>query len=237
MKISIITRLFLRKDLKAAGYFYIFFIMGSIFLSIIIDLIFNRLDSIINLNFGILNLIDYASWIFILIYSLITYRNFKFLIQNGISRTTFWEARISSVFIISVVYTFIDLLIDEILKFNPTLVSQNFITIYNHDYFNSSIIWFIIISLLNIMGMSLIGIVWGSFRSLFSKKIKLLLRIVIPFLILFSIIFMISDSSIFNKLEMFYSDIFSTVFYSSLIDIILLLASYFIYQKLQIKKN
>jgi len=191
-KLKLTTRYLLREQLKILGYVYLMIVVSIVCFPLGSALITRQLTSQTILNTLQINLgFTFGCVIFIIM--TFTYDNFKLLIQNGISRRTYWRARVLTVIALS----FIGDLVATSYHFlvNTPLQHRTFTSGFNHlfyaqlygDFFgrhnlagnfitNLIFMWLVFI-MLGLSGMAI-----GSIFSLLTKSVRRIVFIAVPVL-------------------------------------------------------
>lgn len=181
MKIKRVYQYLLRKNLIALGEMYGASIIIFVGLPIIFGLLIGNFDSL-RINLGLsLNII---AQFFLFFYAMFSYEEFKFLIQNGISRRTYFYANITSYATLVTIVSFINFVYLHI--FQPQ--TRDFYTMNYEGYFNNpavNLLLEFIIAVLSTLVIGLIGMLVGSFLSIFSKKVQGFIIVTFPILGLF----------------------------------------------------
>ncbi|AQW20805.1 hypothetical protein PL11_002185 [Lentilactobacillus curieae] len=131
--------------------------------------------------------------VFIFAISMLTYSDFKVLIQNGISRMTFFKSQVIVLLVLTLIGNTINLVYGYLTL--PLTGDKNFnifLTGYN-DYFNNPILAGIVnflFSWLLLVALSMTGLAIGSLLSLFSKRNQRIILIAAPIALFVVLIFM-----------------------------------------------
>ncbi|VDG18851.1 hypothetical protein [Lactiplantibacillus mudanjiangensis] len=204
-KLRTTTHYLFTEQLRLLGWTYVYLIAIFLILPFIFDLIsgnlkdFSLTGSIATLGLGA------VFGLFLMITMSLTYDHFKLFIQNGISRKTFWRARILSMLamglvgtIITAIYDYaivVPLRFDSIAKF---FNNGNFYTLYIHYFGNNlaiNIFASLIMLLLAYILLGTTGLAFGSIFSLLSKTTRRLVLILGPILGIFFLFFIASNSN------------------------------------------
>ncbi|GAY72092.1 ABC transporter permease [Lentilactobacillus kosonis] len=132
---------------------------------------------------------------FVFVISMLTYTNFKLLIQNGISRMTFFKGQVISLALVTLIANTINMLFGWLTL--PISDSDNFnifSAMYQHTFSNQIVSGAInfVFSWLLLLAISLTGLAIGSLMSLFSKRVQRLIFIAVPVVLFVILIFSIN---------------------------------------------
>ncbi|WP_048000392.1 hypothetical protein [Lactiplantibacillus herbarum] len=202
-KVRTTTRYLLTEQLKLLGWALLAVVMIMVIIPLLFSLVTGNISnysftgSISNLALGVL------FFFFIFIIESLTYDNFKLLIQNGISRRTYWQARVNTVVLLSLIGTILAFIYAYGVHAPLNHLSSNSILLdalhgpYVYFFGNNLVLGILVGMLLTwifFIGTGLTGMACGSLLALFSKWIQRLLVIVVPVLGAFLLGFMISAS-------------------------------------------
>lgn len=160
---------------------------------------FSLLTTLGNLTLGVM------FGFFLFIVESLTYDNFKLMIQNGISRKTYWLARVYTVILISLIGEFISALYYYAvsapirgMSTHAAMMHMPYGELYGLFFGNNvfiNIVAGFLFSAIFLMGVGLTGMACGSLLALFSKWMQRLIVIIVPILGVFLLGFVASVSS------------------------------------------
>ncbi|EHO48267.1 hypothetical protein [Lentilactobacillus kisonensis] len=184
MKTRQVTKYLFKKQLPQIGVVYLTLIALIIILPFLLAAVSGTLSS-----FSIIDQLRGGSvsavfGLYIFVVSTLSYENFKFLIQNGISRKTFFEAQLTVNGLLILIGNTFNLLYGYLFLSPITNnASFNLFTRVYDSYFSNPILNgvlnFVMSGLLLVVG-ALLGMVIGNFLTLFSKVIQRLILIIGP---------------------------------------------------------
>lgn len=136
--------------------------------------------------------------VFIFVISMLTYSNFKVLIQNGISRMTFFKSQVIVLLVLTLIGNVINLAYGYLIS--PLTGDKHFNTFLSayNAYFNNPIaagIVNFVFSWLLLIALSMTGLAIGSFLSLFSKRNQRIILIAAPIALIVVLVFMVQTLS------------------------------------------
>lgn len=184
MKTKQVIKYLFKKQLPLIGVVYLTLIALIIILPFLLSVISGTLSSfsiVDQLRGGSVSAV-FGFYIFVI--STLSYENFKFLIQNGVSRSTFFEAQLSvnglliligNTFNLLYGYLFLSPITDNA-PFN--LFTRVYDTYFSNPLVNG-VLNFVMSALMLAVG-SLLGMVIGNFLTLFSKVAQRLILIIAP---------------------------------------------------------
>ncbi|GEP22542.1 MAG: ABC transporter permease [Lentilactobacillus diolivorans] len=184
MKTNQVTKYLFKKQIVLLGELYLFAFAIIFLLPLLLSVISGTLS-----DYSFVGLLKGAHiaalfGIFMIAISTLSYENFKFLIQNGISRKTFFEAQLTVYGILILIGNTINLFYDYLIVVPLTHAStfNTFMSLYA-DFFDNPFVSvtfnFIFSALLLVFG-ALAGMTVGSFMTLFSKLTQRIILIATP---------------------------------------------------------
>ncbi|GHP14358.1 ABC transporter permease [Lentilactobacillus fungorum] len=184
MKTSQVTKYLFKKQLPLIGVVYLTLIVLIVVLPFILALVSGTLSSFSVVDQLRSGSVSAVFGLYIFVISTLSYENFKFLIQNGISRKTFFEAQLTVNGLLVLIGNTFNLLYGYLFLSPITNhASFNLYTGAYAQYFTNPIINvalnFVMSGLLLAVG-SLLGMVIGNFLTLFSKVVQRLILIIGP---------------------------------------------------------
>lgn len=199
-KVRATTRYLLIEQLKLLGQSLAALLIIFILLPLLFALVtgnisnFHVLSSLSNLAIG------FIFFFFIFIISSLTYDNFKLMIQNGISRKTYWLSRVYTVLIISLLGELVSALyyygISAPLRQLSTndAILKTIYGLYGHTASSTSVnvLAGIGFTWIFYVGVGLTGMVVGTLLALFSKWVQRILVVTVPIVGAFLLGFIIS---------------------------------------------
>jgi len=203
-KLKVATRYLFREQLKYLGLVY-FYVIASL---AVIPFLFALFTGTLNhLSFGHLFVFNFSFifGLFAFIWMTFSYDNFKLFIQNGISRKTFWLARLLSLLMVSLIGE----LLATIYYFavsNP-IQHWHFAQGFNHQFYAQlygthfgsgtmpNLIAGFILTWLLFVALGLSGMALGSIFSLLTKTVRRVVLIAIPILGGFFLVLLMNVSS------------------------------------------
>ncbi|ETY73493.1 hypothetical protein [Lactiplantibacillus fabifermentans] len=204
-KVRALTRYYLLDQLKYLGWVYALLIATFALLPALFALISGSFtaatlpNNLSDLGVGVI------FWFFIFITMSLTYENFKLCIQNGISRRTYFKARVITLLLLSL----IGVLIATIYYFGVTanfqhhsalkaLLVQPYGGLYGR-FFGSNvfinIVGYVVFTWIFMVGTGLTGMAIGGALSLLTTGIRRLVIVVVPILGFFALILIANISS------------------------------------------
>lgn len=201
-KLKTTTRYLLLEQLRYLGFIGIFFLVSTLGSQLISAIVAGKFSWQTFLSSFTVN-IGFLFGLFILVFMMLTYDNFKLLIQNGISRKTYWRARVLSIISLSLIgdliaaaYYYLVTTPIEHRSLTTGFSHQAYAQLYgsffgNHNLAGNLIgnlffMWAVFI-MLGLSGMAI-----GSIFSLFTKTVRRLVLITIPILGGFFLVFLIN---------------------------------------------
>lgn len=204
-KVRALTRYYLLDQLKYLGWVYALLIATFALLPALFALISGSFtaatlpNNLSDLGVGVI------FWFFIFITMSLTYENFKLCIQNGISRRTYFKARVITLLLLSL----IGVLIATIYYFGVTANFQHHSALkallvlpyggLYGQFFGSNvfinIVGYVIFTWIFMVGTGLTGMAIGGALSLLTTGIRRLVIVVVPILGFFALILMANISS------------------------------------------
>lgn len=184
MKTNKVTQYLFRRQIIGLFEMYAFLFVAFLILPFIFSLISGSLSdySLAEQMRG--TWITAAFGVYMFAISTLSYENFKFLIQNGISRTTFFEAQVTVYGLLILIGNTFNLFYQYVVLMplvhahNTNIFMSSYVN-YFHNPFVGFIFNFIFSGLLLVVG-TLIGMVIGNFLTLFSKIVQRIILIVTP---------------------------------------------------------
>lgn len=205
-KVRTTTRYLLTEQLKMLGWSFAAIVLILFIIPFLFALVTGNISnysltgSISSLSFGG---IFFIFFLFIFIIESLTYDNFKLLIQNGISRKTYWQARINTVILLSLLGTLVVFIYTDIcqvfltdISFNSSLLDSlagPYVYFFGHNAIMGTLVG-IIITWIFLIGTGLTGMACGSLLALFGKWTQRLLVIIVPTLGIFLLGYIMSAS-------------------------------------------
>ncbi|WP_283680194.1 ABC transporter permease [Lentilactobacillus sp. Marseille-Q4993] len=192
MKIQQTSKLLFKRQISLVGWMYLWAIGILIILPFVLSLLTGTLN---NFNWrgnlqadGVVAIFSF----FIFAISALTYENFKLLIQNGISRRTFFISQLYVLIAIAaigavanVLYGYLTMPLTGVEKFDTYLNAYG-------GFFTNDIVSFIanlIFTWLTTSAIAMTGMAVGSFLSLFSKRLQRLILIAGPIVAFVTLMF------------------------------------------------
>lgn len=184
MKTNKITKYLFKRQIVILGEMYLVTFLAIYILPLLLSIITGSLRSY---SFG--NILKNSPitgffTFFMFIIATLSYENFKFLIQNGISRKTFFEAQITVYGLFILIGNTINLLYNYLI-YTPMAHRSDFdlfmavyAKFFNHGL--TSVGAHFIFSALILVTMTLIGMTIGSFLSLFSRTWQRIILVATP---------------------------------------------------------
>ncbi len=174
MKTNKVTQYLFRRQIIGLFEMYAFLFVAFLILPFIFSLISGSLSdySLAEQMRG--TWITAAFGVYMFAISTLSYENFKFLIQNGISRTTFFEAQVTVYGLLILIGNTFNLFYQYVVLMplvhahNTNIFMSSYVN-YFHNPFVGFIFNFIFSGLLLVVG-TLIGMVIGNFLTLFSRS-------------------------------------------------------------------
>ncbi len=194
MKTRAITKYLFKKQIVLLGEMYLIAFAAIYILPLLLSLISGTLSQYSFLNILRTSPISGFFNFFMFVISMLSYENFKMLIQNGISRKTFFEAQITVYGIFILIGNTINLLYNYLVFLPMTHRStfNVFMALYQ-KYFDNGfevLIFNFIFSACTLITTTLVGMMIGSFLSLFSKAWQRILLIGVPIIGAVTLIYM-----------------------------------------------
>lgn len=184
MKTKQVTKYLFRRQIIILGEMYLVTFVTIYLLPFLLSLITGTLGSYSFTNILKNSPISGFFGFFMFVLAALSYENFKFLIQNGISRTTFFEAQISVYGIFVLIGNSVNLLYNYAIYVPMThRMSFNlFMSGYRYFFSNGgvTVLMNFIFSALTLALFTLMGMTIGSFLSLFSKTMQRILLVAVP---------------------------------------------------------
>ncbi|MCI1922697.1 MAG: ABC transporter permease [Lentilactobacillus buchneri] len=184
MKTSQITKYLFKRQIVILGEMYLVTFAAIYILPLLLSLITGTLHDYSFVRILKTSPITGFFSFFMFVIATLSYENFKFLIQNGISRKTFFEAQITVYGLFILIGNTVNLVYNYLI-YTPMTNRDTFnifMTAYAKFFSNGiiTVIFNFIFSALTLVIMTLIGMTIGSFLSLFSKTWQRILLVATP---------------------------------------------------------
>ncbi|AVK63599.1 ABC transporter permease [Lactobacillus sp. CBA3606] len=190
-KTRAVTRHLLKEYTQTLGWSYAIVLIVLVVLPVLFSLLTGEISKYdFASNFANLNVGMIFGFVVFILYAL-TYDNFKLLIQNGISRKTYWQARLSSLTIFSLFGTLIAFIYNYGIAaplLNTTLQSKLNSTYYQpySHFFGTQLLWNLLgntlFTWIFFIALGTFGMAIGSIFALLTKFVRRLCFVVIPIL-------------------------------------------------------
>ncbi|MFC6182334.1 ABC transporter permease [Lactiplantibacillus daowaiensis] len=203
-KLRAVTRYLIKEQFQLLGWTYLCLFAAFVILPFLMALFtgnlkgFSFISTVSDLGLGV------VFGFFIFMTMSLTYEHFKLLIQNGISRKTFWQARILTLLVMSVAGEFIAALYNYGVTAPvhhhsaSQFLDASTYSLYAH-YFGSNLAINLgasfIFSCLFFIGLGTTGMALGSIFSLLTKFVRRIVIITIPILGFFFLVFVTSTAA------------------------------------------
>lgn len=197
MKIGPTTNYLLQKQLKIFGLAYIYSFAFLIVLPFLLYLLSGDISAYSFSNALVDTPISGIFYIYMIVISLLSYENFKFLIQNGISRKTFFISQLKVYLIIGLIGNIINQIYNYLIVYPLNMDTFKSLSLFQSIYENTfsnpflnGVLGFVF-GYLMIMSYSLTSMAIGSFLSLFSRKMQRAIIIMIPIAGVITLVFLV----------------------------------------------
>ncbi|GAF35250.1 hypothetical protein [Lentilactobacillus farraginis] len=184
MKTNKITKYLFKKQVVILGEMYLVTFAAIYILPLILSLITGTLHDYSFVDILRTSPITGFFGFFMFVIATLSYENFKFLIQNGISRKTFFEAQITVYGLFLLIGNSINLLYNYFVYIPMThkTTFNIFMAAYAKFFHNGlvAVLFNFIFSALILAFVTLVGMTIGSFLSLFSKTWQRILLVATP---------------------------------------------------------
>jgi len=195
MKVKQVSKYLFEHQISLVGQMYLWTIVVMLILPALLALItgtiqdFSFTDQLAGTPIGFL----VTSFVFVI--SSLTYTNFKLLIQNGISRITFFRGEVISLMLVTLITNIINLLFGVLtLPFSDSKSFNVFTSMYQSEFSNHFLAGAtnFVFSWLWILAFALTGLAIGSLMSLFSKRIQRVIFIAVPVFLFVILVFAVN---------------------------------------------